>query len=287
MTKPKTIRIFLLDGSPTGTKTAEISNWTGKAYVIPRNRLKNSLKDKESKDELDSQCVYLLMGADEDDRDVVYVGEAECFIKRIEQHNRTKDFWNIAVCFISKDENLTKAHVKYLESSISRKINDLGRIKLKNSNLPPMPRLPRSDIAEMEEFLSNTIMLLSTLGYRFLEDIAGSNDKKLFYCEGRGIKAKGKLTDEGFVVLKGSEIAGTETKSLSSSLKKKRELNLGYLRGGNTYSKLSNGNYQVLKDVLFNSPSAASGFVLGRSSNGWEAWKLRNGQTLHELERDE
>ena len=32
----KTIKIFLIDGDPNGRMSCEISNWSGKAYKIPR-----------------------------------------------------------------------------------------------------------------------------------------------------------------------------------------------------------------------------------------------------------
>src|SRR3972149_7485790 len=110
MSSSKTIKIFLLDGEATGTKTIELSNWNGKSYLIPRNKLKEALNDRENREELDSQCVYLLIGKSEAGEQKVYVGEAEKFSKRITKHNKEKDFWNLVICFIAKDENLTKAH---------------------------------------------------------------------------------------------------------------------------------------------------------------------------------
>jgi hypothetical protein len=32
----KTIKIFLIDGDPNGRMSCELSNWSGKAYKIPR-----------------------------------------------------------------------------------------------------------------------------------------------------------------------------------------------------------------------------------------------------------
>src|SRR3989344_2815333 len=42
--RPKTIRIFLIDGEPDGLRTVELSNWIGQAIVIPRNKLKDIKK---------------------------------------------------------------------------------------------------------------------------------------------------------------------------------------------------------------------------------------------------
>ncbi|WP_051020318.1 DUF4357 domain-containing protein [Xanthomonas translucens] len=38
-------------------------------------------------------------------------------------------------------------------------------------------------------------------------------------------------------------------------------------------------------DHLFRSPSAASGLLLGRSSNGWDDWKDASGRSLDTVER--
>jgi hypothetical protein len=130
MGNPKTIKVFLSDGEPTGTKIVELSNWTGISYLIPRARLKDTLTDINNRTDLDSQCVYFLIGENESNENCIYVGEAEEFSKRITQHNLMKDFWNLVMVFASKDDNLTKAHVKYLESRITQDIKVNNTIKL-------------------------------------------------------------------------------------------------------------------------------------------------------------
>jgi hypothetical protein len=37
----KTIKIFLIDGDPNGRMSCELSNWSGKAYKIPRIKIKD------------------------------------------------------------------------------------------------------------------------------------------------------------------------------------------------------------------------------------------------------
>ena len=86
----KTIKIFLLDGDPNGRLTCELSNWTGKAYKIPRNKI----KDCVDRDDLTSTGVYLLFGKDEENNELVYIGEGEEILKRIIQHLPQKDFWH-------------------------------------------------------------------------------------------------------------------------------------------------------------------------------------------------
>jgi len=55
-----TIKIFLVKGNPESLRTAEISNWTGKAISAPRTELKELLDRKE----LQKPGVYILSGTD-------------------------------------------------------------------------------------------------------------------------------------------------------------------------------------------------------------------------------
>lgn len=43
--------------------------------------------------------------------------------------------------------------------------------------------------------------------------------------------------------------------------------------------------YRLRNDYLFNSPSAAASFAIGNASNGWVAWKDKEGNTLAEIYR--
>ena len=86
----KTIKIFLIDGEPNGRMSCELSNWTGKVYKIPRIKI----KECGDRDDLISTGVYLLFGKDEEGKDLVYIGEAESILKRLNQHLTQKDFWN-------------------------------------------------------------------------------------------------------------------------------------------------------------------------------------------------
>lgn len=281
MNKPKTITTFLLDGEPTGTKVVELSNWSGKAYFIPRNKLKKTFSDKKTKEDLDSQCVYFLIGDTEEGDRKVYVGEAENSTKRINQHNRQKDFWNLAVCFLSKDENLTKAHVKYLEAKLAKKIKQAGRAELENSTTPTESGLPRRSEAEMKEFMNNIELILSSLGSTFLQDLKEEASEDVFYCKSNRSEAKGELTNEGFVVFEGSKISKEETDSINKGLHQLRQkaLESGELKEGDEY-------YILTKDKVISSPSYAAGFVLGRNANGWTEWRNEKGESLDEIKRD-
>jgi len=112
----RSIKIFLIDGMPHGRMSVELSNWTGKAYKIPRTMVLES----GDRPDLEGTGVYLLFGKDleDDSKDTVYIGETEEVLKRLKYHLDNKEYWNVAVVIISKDDNLNKAHLKYLESKM-------------------------------------------------------------------------------------------------------------------------------------------------------------------------
>ncbi|MFC4685524.1 GIY-YIG nuclease family protein [Epilithonimonas pallida] len=272
----KTIKIFLIDGDPNGTMSCELSNWTGKAYKIPRIKIKECIDRKD----LMSTGIYLLLGKNADNKDLVYIGEAENVFTRLNQHLSSKDFWNEAIVFTSKDENLNKAHIKYLENRLHETATKTKRYILENGCIPTQSSISESDRAEMEEFLNYIFILVNTLGHKVFEDkreqSSSSTDKQLLYISAtRGCEAIGEQTSEGFLVLKGSKMAASHTPSLSGTLKNLRE---ELVRKGIIIDN------EFMEDFIFSSPSYAAAVVMGRSANGLTEWKTSDGRILKSIE---
>jgi hypothetical protein len=61
-----------------------------------------------------------------------YIGEAEIVRDRLKQH-KTKEFWVFAIVLVSKDENLTKAHLRYLESRLPEEAAQVNRFTLEQN----------------------------------------------------------------------------------------------------------------------------------------------------------
>jgi hypothetical protein len=164
----KKITIFLIDGDPNGRMACELSNWTGKAYKIPRIRV----KDCGDRNDLVNTGVYLLFGKNQEGSDLAYIGEAENVFERLKQHLGQKEFWNETIVFISKDKNLNKAHIKYLESRLVEIAKSTNRFSLENDKTPTKSSISEADTAEMEEFLENIKLLTNTLGHKIFEEKA-------------------------------------------------------------------------------------------------------------------
>lgn len=272
----KTIKIFLIDGDRNGRMSCELSNWTGKAYKIPRIKV----KDCSDRTDLNSTGVYLLFGKDDEGKDQAYIGEAESVLKRLNQQLSQKDFWNETIVFISKDENLNKAHIKYIENRLHDIAVSSNRYKIDNSSTPTQSSISESDRSEMEEYIENLRMLVNTLGHKVFDDKREtSNNKKnqIFLINAaRGANAKGEPTSDGFLVLKDSIAANSTTPSISPSLAKLRE----NLIEKNILQTIG-GNLVFSEDYIFTSPSLAASTVMGRNANGLEEWKLKTGETFY------
>ena len=275
----KTIKIFLIDGDPSGRMSCELSNWSGKAYKIPRIKV----KDCTDRSDLTSTGVYLLFGKDDDDKDLVYIGEAESILKRLNQQLTSKEFWYETIVFISKDKNLNKAHIKYLENRLHVIAEFAGRYRIDNSTIPTRSQISESDRAEMEEFIENIKMLVSTLGHKVFDEKREQKQKQnqtIFYIKAaRGADGQGEPTSEGFVVFKGSKAATTIVASMTSNFVALRQKLIG------EGAIMQTGEFlEFTEDYVFRSPSTAAVMVMGRNANGLTEWKNEEGKTLKDFE---
>ena len=275
-----TVKIFLVQGSPSSVRTAELSNWTGKAVAGPRSQIEDILKREEA----NKPGVYFLTGVNpETGRNKVYIGEAEVIKNRIKGH-MSKDFWKTIVFFVSKDENLTKAHIKYLEGKLIEIARSVGRYELENAQSSGS-HLPESDAADMDIFLFKMEQLLPILGQEFLKPVVKyeSSKKKsdLLYCKIKNLKATGRQTDSGFVVLKGSEAVLDER---PSTQKYQYAANLRNTLVSENIVEKKEDRLVFVSDYEFSSPSAAAAVIHGGQANGLTAWKDSKGISLKQKE---
>ncbi|HVV05076.1 MAG TPA: DUF4357 domain-containing protein [Puia sp.] len=202
------------------------------------------------------------------------------------------------VFFVSKDENLTRSHARYLESRLIQMALSANRYTIDNYNQSQPASLPRSDRDAMEEFLTHINLLLGVLGHRILEPvtptkkaIAEDNPSASDIIQGNkekntlpltlamsGLNANALLTDEGIVVLRGSEAALT-IGSLQPGYQDRREKLIS-----NGTLQIGDKKYIFTRDELFSASSAAAAIILGYNANGRRRWKAKDGRTLQEIE---
>jgi hypothetical protein len=167
MTAPYSIEIFVPNGDPEGLRIVSLKNWTGVGLVFPRETWSQTRK----REEFGWTGVYLLSGYGEDDPDfpVIYIGQTDELRKRINQHEKGKDFWDRCVVFVSSNNFLNRAHVTWLEWALYYRASKIGQCKINNSQVPQKSSLSESDEADMEAFLSQMMQVFPLIGVRVFE----------------------------------------------------------------------------------------------------------------------
>ena len=273
MTLGKSVKLFLVDGSPGGLVTAEIMNWTGHILAAPRSQLRALLQRTEST----RTGVYILIGdAPASVGGVqVYVGEGDDISIRLIAHAKNRDFWDRAVIITSKDANLTKAHARYLESRFIQIARAARRSEVVNATSPPPLPLPEADVSDMESFILETLIALPVLGINALRDKTVKPNEPggpqllqrahfSLTQKRNNVVANAVEMDGEFMVLAGSSVQRLKGSSSYSGLRDRLEAE------GVLDISTDPGVFTI--DQVFASPSAAAAVVLGRSANGRAAW---------------
>lgn len=300
--KPRSINIFLLDGDPNGIRVAQISMSTIQAIAFRRNQLR---RVREAFPEIERPGVYILIGADEDaqDRQLSYIGESEGVGARLSYHNSNeggrdaKGFWTDMVVLISKDENLTKSHARYVEACLIRGAGSNPRWTLPNTRTPSddAGKLPLPDRAAMDEFVDQTKTLVGALGWDLFREIRGRAPEQMpeqalptaeahasprFFFRGEGFAAEMEIGPSGdFVITAGSKARVRTTRTIPRGTATLRNtlIEKGVLR--------EEGDFLIFtSDYSFTSASAAAATVIGASANGRILWKLPDGRTYADWE---
>lgn len=270
----KTVTTYLVDGDPKGTRYAFISNKICQMFVVPRSNL--DYLDKQKK--LQKPAFYILIGEDEMAKPQAYIGETENFKERVKDHDQKKNFWQKALIFVSKDADMTKTDVQYLEYLAVQQALHVNRYNLKeNKQTPKEPNLPEYQKDAMDEFFEDIKFLTSFIGISIFESTQ-VNQLPIFYFRRRGADAKGVYDGNGFTVLRGSKLSKDTTNTFKAIEKRNNTIK--------NYSQINeSGNPVLTSDVPFASPSTGSSVCGGCSSNGWLDWKNEKGESLNEIYR--
>lgn len=279
----RVVKIFITGQDPRSLRTVELDNWTGVAITGQPEFFRKALEDEV----LSRSCVYLLIRSSaDDDLPEIYVGESDDFSQRYASGKFPIEFDTFLI-FTSKDDNLTRAHVKWLERELwSILKGNSGKVVVANANKPTSSNLPRADIATMQTYLGNMIYVLEALGYDLFSIQERTSTSPAKQADPAAIEMPGlsldlyaslpkrpddraylKYADGAYDLLAGSKINMKATETLPANVRRLRD---DMIKDGRLVSR--GDHLELTKNIPFSKPSPASALVKGRSSTGYQDW---------------
>jgi len=271
----KKLEIIFHNGQPDGIRSIRRNLSTMTVYVIPRPLL----TEAKNISGINRPGIYYLINESDDNSIAqIYIGQTRNGIARLDDHNRSKDFWNKAIMFLSDSKTFSLDMISGLEKFAIIKAQESKRYTVENTVVPKY-EIDEYDMASVEEIYDEIQFIMGTQGYKMDDAKATLNEVDVLHTTRNGIEAFGVYDGEKFEVLEGSQINIDKEVKLERYNKQRDEL----IKNG-SISKID--DKYILNVILdFNTPSGASDFVLGGSTNGWTEWKNKDGKNLDELFR--
>lgn len=275
MATSKKLEIIYHNGQPDGIRSIRRHLSTMTTYVIPRPLLSEAKKITG----INRHGIYYLINENDENKIAqIYIGQTRNGVLRLDDHNRSKDFWNKAIMFLADNKTFSLDMISGLEEYAIIKAHESNRYKVENS-VKPKYEIDEYDLPSIEEVYEEIQFIMATQGYKMDNAKMSMNEADIFQTSRKGIIARGVYGGDKFQVLEGSEINLEKPVHLEKYNRQRKEL---YEKG----DIVNQGDKYILMLTLeFNTPSGASDFVLGGSTNGWAEWKNKDGKTLDEVYR--
>lgn len=271
----KKLEMIYYNGQPDGIRSIRRHLSTMTTYVIPRPLLSEAKKLNG----INRPGIYYLISENDDNKIAqIYIGQTRNGVSRLDDHNRSKDFWNKAIMFLADSKTFSLDMISGLEAFAIGKAIDAKRYKVENT-VNPKYEIDEYDLPLIEEVYEEIKFIMATQGYKMENSKATLNEANILHTTRNGVHAFGVYDGEKFEVLEGSEI-DMSRKCHSDRIEKQRQT---AIQNGDIVCRDS--KYILNVSVPFTAPSSAAMFVLGGSTNGWVEWKNKEGKTLDELFR--
>lgn len=272
----KKLETIYYNGKPDGIRSIRRHLSTMTTYVIPRPLLAEAKKISNT----NRPGIYYLISENDNNKIAqLYIGQTRNGVIRLDDHNRSKDFWNKAIMFLADSKTFTLDMISGLEAYAINKATDAKRYKVENA-VNPKYEIDEYDLPLIEEVYEEIRFIMATQGYKIESSETSINEANTLHTTKNGVKAFGAYDGDHFEVLEGSQIDFSRRVKLEKYNAQREKL----LNDGDIIVD-KDGVYNLKVSLEFNTPSGASDFVLGGSTNGWIEWKNREEKTLDEIYR--
>ena len=202
MATSKKLETIYYNGQPDGIRSIRRHLSTITTYVIPRPLLSEAKKISA----ITRPGIYYLINENDENKIAqIYIGQTRNGIARLDDHNRSKDFWNKAIMFLADNKTFSLDMISGLEEYAILKAHESKRYKVENS-VSPKYEIDEYDLPSIEEVYDEIQFIMATLGYK-MDDAKQYNDnREIFHATRNGILAYGVYMGDKFQVLEGSQI---------------------------------------------------------------------------------
>ena len=149
----KKLEIIYHNGQPDGIRSIRRHLSTMTTYVIPRTLLSEAKKLTG----ITRPGIYYLISENDDNKIAqIYVGQTRNGVSRLDDHNRSKDFWNKAIMFLADNKTFSLDMISGLEAYAIGKAHESNRYKVENS-VNPKYEIDEYDLPLIEEVYEEII----------------------------------------------------------------------------------------------------------------------------------
>lgn len=278
-----TVYTKLLDKSLSGARIIDMgSTKTCQCFVLPFDKVKDVCNSYK---EMQQYAFYILLGKDESGRKQAYIGETNGFKVRSQDHKYSKDWWDTALVFVSKADEIFSSEVLYLEYIGWKKACDVQNYVIANTKTIYEPSLSPDKKNEMELFFEEIMFLTRFYGCAVFDepklDIQVPSNCIEFFVDRNTKGVHGHILyffdDKRYVLKAGSTISGSDSKKSKevSSIRRK-------IIDDVSVSKKDGEVYRLLVDVDVTCkaplPSGPAAVVTGTSMQGTTELKDKEGK---------
>ena len=195
MTISKKLETIYHNGQPDGIRSIRRNLSTMTTYVIPRPLL----SEAKNISGITRPGIYYLINESDDNRIAqIYIGQTRNGINRLDDHNRSKDFWNKAIMFLAESKTFTLDMISGLEKFAIMKAQESKRYKVENSVVPKY-EIDEYDLVAVEEIYDEIQFIMATQGYKMDDAKRSINEEHILHTTRNGIAARGMYDGEMWV----------------------------------------------------------------------------------------
>ena len=278
-----TVYTKLLDKTLEGARIIDMgSTKSCECFVLPRDKVAEVAKKQPH---LTQYGFYILLGRDKTMKPMAYIGQTNDFTNRVNDHKQKKDFWDTALVFVSKSDEIFPSEALYLEYLGWKAAKEAGNYIIENSKDINEPHLSADKQNEMELFFEDIQFLTRFYGCRVFDEpekpmVAEQGMEFRMKMSTSGMKATMLFFRESkrYVIKAGSTINKTTFNSCSKGIAAFRK----EVMENKKLCQIGDPLCTLLQDIEIPetscSPSGAASFCAGTSFQGTVAWEDKEGK---------